>query len=226
MLSKPLESWLIAEPSDERAIATVSASDILRSEAAMALPALRQAALRPATHDEIKGIIGSRFATFPQPKRSEGEAAAFWADYFDALEGLTPAQVEGGMAAYIREPHAEFLPKPGRLRELATSSASIGRWTRAHARARAAVERSRQADRPALADDSRPSAEEVQALLGPVLEKLAGIDAKRAAKAKPRQPTPSAMVDGSGTSSEMRQLWQRQGYNPHPAQPEPEGKAA
>jgi hypothetical protein len=206
-----LTSWLLDEPSDAKAVATIAASDLLRSEAAMALPALRQAALRPATHDEIKGVIGSRFATYPQPQRSEGEAAAFFADYFDALGGLTAAQVEAGMAAHVREPGAEFLPKPGRLRELAKASETVGRWTRAHNRARSAVERARSADAPRPASEPRPSREEIAVLVGPVLEKLTSMDPFAQARAKASQPTPGGRPDEHGVSPEMRALMQRQG---------------
>lgn len=229
MLSAPLTSWLLVEVSDERAIEVIAKSDLLRGEAAMKLPELRQMALRPATHEEIRDIFRTREQTFGDLRvpRTEGEWALFYADHFDALEGLTAAQIEGGMRAHIADPENRgFSPSPGRLADLARKANTAGRWTKAHNRARAAVERSREGQRPPETEAPRPSREEVAALLAPVLEALAGVDAKRKAQAKPRRPTPSAMVDGSGTSSEMRQLWQRQGYNPHPAHTEAEGKAA
>ena len=211
MLSKPLTSWLLDEASDARAVEVIAKSEILRSEAAMALPALRQAALRPATNDEIKAIIASRFPTYPQPKRTEGEAAAFWADYFDALSGLTPAQVEGGMAAHVRDPKAEFLPKPGKLADLARSTENVGRWTRAHNRARAAVEQSRKIAAPVV-EEPKPDPAVVQAMVADTLAKLSEQDMLRAAakKAK-RQPTPSAPIDHTGMSPEARRLLESQG---------------
>lgn len=217
VLSKPLESWLLAEPSDERAVETIAKSDILRSEAAMALPALRQAALRPAGHEEIRSIIGSRFATYPQPQRDEGEAAAFWADYYDALEGLTPAQIEAGMAAHVRAPKSEFLPKPGRLADLARSTPTEGRWTRAHNRARQAVERARAVEAPPKSEAPRPTKEEIDALLAPVLEKLTAMDPFAAAKEKAARATPSAPVDERGVSPGMRARLAEMGIAPvHP----------
>lgn len=177
---------------------------------------------RPATHDEIKSIIGSRFATFPQPQRDEGEAAAFFADYFDALDGLSASMIEAGMAAHVKDPDAEFLPKPGRLAHLARTEPATGRWSRAHSRARLAVERSRALPSPMAAPASRPSKQEMSAM-------MADFHSRMAAKAPvvrtaPRRPTPSARVDGRGISDDARRnLRERFGYRdvaaPHDDQP-------
>lgn len=210
MLSKPLMSWLLDEPTDAKAIDVIAKSDLLRSEATMALPALRAAALRPATQAEIKSIIGSRFATYPQPKRNEGEAAAFWADYFAALDGLAPAQIEAGMGAHVKDPKAEFLPKPGRLADLARTTPSDGKWTRAHNRARAAVEASRQLEAPKARDDaSRPTPEELKAVMATFKAKMAALEPPQT-KVK-RRASPQARVDGAGMSPEARALLERQG---------------
>lgn len=185
----------------------IAKSDILRGEAAMALRALRMAALRPASTDEIKEIIGSRFATYPQPKRTEGEAAAFWADYFDALEGMTPAQVEAGMAAHVRDAKSEFLPKPGRLADLARSTPTVGRFTRAYNRARAAVVKHQQAVAPKALPGPKHSPEEVKAMVAETLQALSETPtAKLMAARKAAMPrTPSApLPPGSHMSAEMR----------------------
>ena len=180
----------------------------------MSMPALRAAALRRATQDEIRDIIGSRFATFPQPERDEGETAAFWADYFDAVGGLTPAQIEAGMKAHIADPKSEFLPKPGRLADLARQSTTPGRWTRAYTRARAAVVKASTAE----ADSSKPvvrhSPEEVQAMLA---ETLAALEATPTAKAiaarkASLKPTPAAPLPaGSHMSVAMRAKLEAEG---------------
>lgn len=214
MLSKPLTSWLLEHPTDATAVKVIAESDILRSEAAMAMPALRQAALRKASHAEIRDIIGSRIATFPQPERDAGETAAFWADYYGALEGLTAAQVEGGMKAWVADPAAEFLPKPGKLAELGRKSDQPGRWTRAYNRARAAVEMSRASQAVApTAVEPKPSAEEVQAMLAQTLDALTAKDRlKQAAKEARRKPTPSAPLPaGSHMSAEMRAKLEAEG---------------
>lgn len=207
MLSRPLSCWLLDETSDAKAIEVIAKSDILRSEATMAMPALRAAAQRPATPDEIRTIIGSRFPTYPQAKRTEGEAAAFWADYFDALDGLTPAMIEAGMAAHVRDPKSEFLPKPGRLAELAKTVPWAGRFNRAYNRARAAVVASQKAAEPKPVVEERPSPEEVKAMVAETLKALAETPTAKAAAARKQamKPTPSAPLPaGSHMSAEMR----------------------
>jgi hypothetical protein len=77
------------------------------------MPQLREAVCAPAGQAGVTAIVGRRFALFPQPDRSDGEWAAWWADYHAALEDLPAEAIEADV---------EFLPKPGKLRELARSS--------------------------------------------------------------------------------------------------------
>lgn len=180
----------------------------------MAMPALRQAALRKATHAEIRDIIGTRFATFPQPERDAGETAAFWADYYGALEGLTAAQIEGGMKAWVADPASEFLPKPGKLADLGRKSDQPGRWTRAYNRARAAVEMAKAGDvQVAEPSEPKPSPEEVKAMLAETLDALTAKDRlHESAKQARRKPTPSAPLPaGSHMSAEMRAKLEAEG---------------
>ena len=209
MLSKPLTSWLLDETSDEVAVRTIAASDMLRSETTMALPAIRIAALRPATHDEIKATIFSRFATYPQPQRDNGETAAFWADYYDALSDCTAAAVEAAMAAHVRDPASEFLPKPGRLAELARTTPNDGRWAKAFRRAKAAT-----APKAVIREISDHDREAVKRQM---TDLVADLEAKSVVKAEAMRgkarlrPTPSARVDAVGVSDEMRRLLISQG---------------
>lgn len=175
----------------------------------MALPALRCAALRPATHDEIKATIFSRFATFPQPQRDEGETAAFWADYYDALSDCTAAAVEAAMAAHVRDPAAEFLPKPGKLAELARRTPHDGRWSKAYRRAKAAV--------TPTAPPKERSADDMAAVRAQMTDLVASLNATAQAKADAMtgrlkaHRTPTARVDERGISDEARRLLIRQG---------------
>lgn len=227
MLSKPLTSWLLDEPTDAKAIDVIAKSDLLRSEAAIVMPALRAAALRPATEAEIRDIIGSRFATYPQPERDTGETAAFWADYFDALGGLTPAQIEAGMKAHVADPKSEFLPKPGRLADLARQGTSPGRWTRAYTRARAAVVQAQAASAKPDEPVVKHSAEEVQAMMAETLAALSETPTARALAARraAQRPTPSAPLPaGSHMSAAMRAKLEAEGAilpNPHNQNEEP-----
>lgn len=204
-LSGPLSSWLLTERSDSVAIDTIRKSPILSAEAREAMPALRDAALAPATEAQIRAIIGQRFALFQQPERTDGEWAAWWSAYFDALSDLTPFAVEAGMAAWVKRPEAEFMCKPGKLREMATTVPHENRWAKAHHRAQRAtfVEPK---PVPAEPDDrsDRPSAEEVARIMA---EFHAAMQAKDPAANRPKQrPSPQGRVDDRGVTDEMRAL--------------------
>lgn len=205
-LTGPIKCWLLDEPTDFRAIETIKASDILKREAKAAMPALREAALRPATRDEIKAIIGQRFALFPQPQRNDGEWAAWWADYFDALEGLTAPAIEAGMAAWVRSVDAEFMCKPGKLRDLAQTVPNENRWARAYYRAeRATYVAPLPSPEPKRSEEGRPSREEVRAQVAATLAALQEKDTFARFR-KQTVRTPRAQVDETGVSAEMRAL--------------------
>lgn len=186
-------------------------SPILREEAREAMPALREAALTPATREQIKTVISTRFALFQPPQRSDQEWAAWWADYFDALSDLTPFAVEAGMAAWVRQPEAEFMCKPGKLRELAQNTPNDNRWARAHKRAQDATYIAPAPTLPPEPEDrsNRPSAEEVTAMLADFHKVMADKDPIAKMQLK-RKPPPCAKVDETGVSAEMRALMQRQ----------------
>lgn len=172
---------------------------------------LYAAARRPANRKEIEAIIGQRFELFPQPKRDDGQWAAWWADYFDAMEGLTPAAVEAGMAAWVRSPDAEFLCKPGKLRELAMTVPNTNRWARACKRAEDATREPIPAPEP-VKEVERPPQEEVAALMAEFHAAMAGKDVFENMRSKYARPTPCARVDNTGVSAEMRaHLQQRYG---------------
>lgn len=173
------------------------------------MPALRQAALTTATHDQIKTVIAARFALFTPPIRTDEEWASWWADYFDALSDLTPFAVEAGMAAWVKQPEAEFMCKPGKLRELAMNTPNDNRWARAHKRAADAtyVEPAPVPVEPEDRSD-RPTSEEVSAIMADFHRVMADKDPIAKLQAK-RRPPPQARVDNTGVSAEMRVLLQQ-----------------
>ena len=177
----------------------------------MLMPMLRQEALRPAQPEEIMLIVKSREQIFGdlRMERSEVEWTAFWADYFEALNGLTPASIEAGMVAYIALPDSEWAPKPGKLAHLAKTTPTQGRFTRAYNRARAAVVASQKAEQPKRPAEPKPSPEAVKAMLAETLKALAETPLAKAAAARKKalRPTPSAPLPaGSAMSAEMRAM--------------------
>lgn len=214
MLSSPLRFWLLDETSDHQAISTIARSEILSREAEAAIPELRKAALRHATEAEIKRVIESRFELFPQPKRTPEQWAFWWAEYIDALNDLTPYQIESGMAAWVRSPEAEFMCKPGKLRELAQAGYSNNKWVKAVRRAEHATAPrggGSEAKQPTLPtpNEERPSAEEIKALMADFHAVMKEKD-PLAKIAEKRRPPPCARVDETGVSAEMRALLERQ----------------
>lgn len=189
----------------------ISRSPILLREAEGLTTAIWQEARRPASVEQIKSILGSRFALFPQPERTDGEWDMWWADYISALEDLTPAAVEAGMAAWVRSIDAEFMPKPGKLRDLAQKTPVVSRWTRALDRIRKAL--------PPIDTTPAPMPERERMDPETVAELMKDFHAKMKAKEPPQaqkrvRPSPQAEVDETGMSAEMRALLNR----PDPAQ--------
>lgn len=137
VLSPDLKSLLVEEDNQRWAIQAIIDSPDLKAEAEAALPVLKAAATQKAGQGGVRQVIGKRFALYPQPQRSEGEWAAWWADYFDVLADVHWHALEAGMATYVRDPGSEFMPKPGKLLELARTAPV--RVVRAYERAREAV---------------------------------------------------------------------------------------
>lgn len=86
------------------------------------LPVLKAAATQKAGDEGVRDVIGRRFALYQQPQRSDGEWAAWWADYYDTLADVPWQALETAMAAWVADPKSEFLPKPGKLREMAMTT--------------------------------------------------------------------------------------------------------
>jgi len=170
---------------------------------------LRDEALRPATEDQIKAIVSSRFPLFPQPIRNDQEWAAWWADYFDALSGLTAPAIEAGMAAWVKSIDAEFICKPGKLLDLAKNTPNRNRWLQAHDRAREATyEAPKHEPAPDAPPRERQSAEEVAAILKDFHKQMNAKEIPQAQRKGP--PPPSApLMDGRQMSAEMAALIER-----------------
>ncbi|WP_292039103.1 hypothetical protein [Brevundimonas sp. UBA5713] len=207
-LEGPLRSWLLEETSDVVAIKAIAGSEILRGQAAMLLPALRHEALKPATPQEIVGIIRSREQTFGdlRTKRTDAEWTMFWADYFEALKGLTAASIEAGMKAYVALPDAEWAPKPGKLAALARETTVVSKFSRAWHRAKTAIQQAAQPKAPEPKPVVKDSPEQVKAMVSEVKQALDGTPTAMAMKARRtlHRPPSAPLEAGSHMSAEMR----------------------
>lgn len=209
MLTGPLRCWLLDETSEAKAVEVIRKSSILKAEALKVLPALREEALKPATEDQIKAIIGQRFALFPQPVRNDSEWASWWADYFDSLSGLTAPAIEAGMAAWVRSMDAEFMCKPGKLRDLAVNVPNGNRWLRAHRIAVAAtLEPIKDHEEPKTERQERQSAEEVAAIMKDFHAVMRTKQPPEVQNRKAMKPV-HGPVDNQGVTAEGRAIIER-----------------
>jgi hypothetical protein len=170
----------------------------LLDEVRAALPALQRIATATAGEDGVRRVIAKRFELYPQPQRSDEQWAAWWADYYDALADVPLASLEAGMRAYVADPESEFMPKPGRLRELAFTAPC--RSLRRYQRAKRALQMAEEV--PAVSGP-KVEAGEVRALLAEFEQKSLSIVPKR------DMPSTAGKPDEGGLTPQMRALLAR-----------------
>ena len=204
-MSEPLISLLDSSRTTDEAAAEIAAVPALLEEARAVVADLQLYATAKAGVSGVKTVIGRRFATYPQPQRSEGEAVAWWADYIDTLSDLSLASLEAAMRAYVADPASEFMPKPGRLRELArtTPSRALTRFYRAKGAIRLADQRTAQ-DPPAR------DAAEVRRMLAEFQAKTMPTELRRAEP----MPSTAGKPDEGGITPQMREILARREANP------------
>lgn len=98
-----------------------------------ALSGLYADASRGGGLNGIEAALRPWFATYPQPVRDTAEWAAFWQAYVIACGHHSEASLHAGMKAWAKLPDSEFLPKPGRLSELARTSPTAAFKLASHA---------------------------------------------------------------------------------------------
>lgn len=191
--------------SPDQAARDIAGYMALREEARAALPALKAVAEQKAGEDGVRAVIGRRFALYPQPERDEGEWASWWADYFDALTDVPLACLEAAMRAWVQKPDAQFMPKPGELRDLAfrTPSRSLQRYQRAKRALQLYDERG-------VPPASQVAPEGVAVDHASAVKKMLGeyqaAYAARQPQARPMAPSTAGKPDEGGITPEMRAL--------------------
>lgn len=168
------------------------------AEAREALHGIRVVATTPAGEAGVRRVVGARFGLYPQAQMSEGQWAAWWRDYYETLSDLAEVALEAGMAAHVADPKSEFLPKPGRLRELALRSPN--RTVRAYDRITTALRLTAEAAQPVK---ERVPKEQVDALLA---EFRAQAAARKEANKRPPLPPWHGKTDETGITEEMKRL--------------------
>lgn len=210
-MSAELTSLLDSTESPDAAVRAILTTPGMIGEIRSVLPALKAMSQIPAGTDGVKAVIGRRLVTFPQPQRSDAEAAAWWADYYDVLADVPLAALEAGMRAYVALPDSEFMPKPGRLRELAFT-APCRALTRYHRATRALAEHDRPEPTyipPATPEEleaERAKSEANRQAILKIAEEFKGKSIGAATALKPSLPSIAGKVDAGGITQEMRDL--------------------
>lgn len=202
-LSPVLNSLLDSAGSHEFAEA-LRRSPALLTECMDALPALEFTARGKAGQPGVRAVIGRRFALYPQPPRTEGEWAAWWADYDDVLMDVPLASLEAAMRQWIADPSSEFMPKPGKLKELAFTAPcrSLMRYLNAKRAVDAAL-----TALPAPERQTPPAdPEEVKKWVATFTAKPTG---------KPTLPSIAGKPDETGITPQMRALLERRKADAH-----------
>lgn len=201
-LGQALSALLDDPGSPDQAAMAIASDGALVAQARIALPALQHAAMAKAGPDGVRKVIAKRFETYPQPQRTDEQWAAWWADYLETLADVSLASLEAGMRAYVAEPSSEFMPKPGRLRELAFTAPC--RNMQRYYRAKRALQMADEPKPLAITDaEATKRAEEVRALARDFLAKP--LDAP----AKPTLPSIAGPVDDGGLTPMMRESMAR-----------------
>jgi hypothetical protein len=203
-LSPALSRLLDSDGPPDEAAKQIAHTAALCDEARAALPALRAVAGRRAGEEGVYAVVSRRFGTLGKPSLSEEEWRNWWADYYDVCADLPLASLEAGMRAWVANPEAQFIPKPGKLRELAETAPSLTlrRYQRA-LRALQVADGQGGDDTPRISDPGQ--SEIVRRMLA---ECQAGLKAK--GQAKLQHPTPRPVrTDEKGVTEEMRALMAR-----------------
>lgn len=202
-LSPELRRLLESEPNEASALEEIASCGPLWHEAKRALPALRMDATRQAGEQGVREIIGRRFALYPQPDRSDAEWAAWWSDYYDVLADAPYASLEAAMAEYVKRPDSEFLPKPGKLLEMARQTPN--RAAMAYGRARRAVGEAE------AKEARREPSEQEKAAVGKLLSDFfAQMDGRKVERVIAPLPATHGKPDETGITPQLRALIARQ----------------
>lgn len=194
------ELWSLLATGPKENAEAIRLSPALRAEAGRSFRQL-EVLCEPAGNQVVMAALAPLILVYG--KGEEARSPAFWKVYTDALSDLPRIALDRAVKGYERI--GKFFPKPAEIRELAMPHADTFR--QAAYRAKKAQEAEVIQLRPPV--DQRPTADEVAAMMK---EFHALMEAKCPVpqyKTKPGRATPSARVDNTGVSPEMRALLAR-----------------
>lgn len=169
------------------------------AEAQKALHSIRVQATAPAGEEGVRKVVGARLVTYPQARMDPGQWSAWWQSYFDTCADLPETALEAGMKAWVADPSSEWMPKPGKLRELAQQTPN--RHVRAYDRIVTALRISR-AEPEAPREKVGP--EKVADMLAGYRATMAERKAAELARSSASRPT-HGPTDETGVTEQMRE---------------------
>jgi hypothetical protein len=201
-LSQGLITLLDRDGTHEATARDIATNPALRHELEMVYGRILREATDKAGDEGVKAVIGRRFVLYPQPQRSEGEWVAWWGEYYTLLSDLPLASLEAAMRAWTARPDSEFLPKPGKVRELALSTPTRALKRLQRADMVLTYRPEPKALTPEQLEASDKMREDVAKLLADTISKLGGGPDAERPKVRPN----FAQVDETGISAGMRKL--------------------
>lgn len=179
------------------AIDHLAHTPVMLAEVQRALPSIEVLATFPAGPSGVRRVLAPALVLF-RLDMSEGEWGVWWKTYIELLEDLPETALEAGLKAHLRSPDAEFMPKPGKLRELALTTANTA--AQMLERARGALRRAH------IAEEHRGppvSREQVDRMLAGYRQNVAERKAMEAAL-RPQPPNTAGRPDETGITPELR----------------------
>jgi hypothetical protein len=203
-LSQGLITLLDRDGSHEESARNIALNPAARAELCEVYCRIDHEATAKAGDEGVKAVIGRRFVLYPQPQRTEGEWVAWWGEYYSLLSDLPLSSVEAAMRAWTTKPESEFLPKPGKVREMAlsTPTRALRRLKRADMALAYRPEPKYAPSTPEEIAASEKMREDVAQLLADTISKLGGGPDAERPKVRPN----FAQVDETGISDAMRKL--------------------
>lgn len=196
-ISSPLWALLADGPSSQ--VEEIARHPAMKAECERSRRQLSLLA-EPAGSDAVERALAPLVVVFGLG--DQAKAKAFWQVYIESLSDLPRMALDRAASEYPKI--GKFFPKPAEIRELAMPHANALRM----AAARAARAAEWEEPKPIPVKD-RPTPEQMKALLDDFHATMRDKDPLLKMREK-RKPPPSARVDETGVSAEMRALLERQ----------------
>lgn len=178
------------------AINEIASSVPMLNEVRRVLPALKAVATTPAGEAGVRDVLAVALVHY-RLDMTQGEWDVWWASYIDLVSDVPRGALAAGLKAHMLgpAPDRDFMPRPGKLRELAVRTPNQA--AKAADRAQAAINR---APPPELV--TRVSKEQVDNMLADYRRQCRE---RQEAQKRPDLPPTHGKTDETGLTPQMRE---------------------